>query len=61
MLSNKQSTNLEDEGGGYPGDNGGIDSGEGSPAPGACLVLDSGNGGDTREVEQYKYKVRIGS
>jgi len=58
--SNEQAAELEDEGGGDPGNGGGIEGGEGGPAPGACLVLDGGNGGDTGEVEQYKYKVRVG-
>ena len=57
----EQSPNLEDEGRGDPGDDGGIDGGEGGPAPRTCLVLDGGYCGDTGEVEQYKYKVRVGS
>ena len=60
-LLNEQSANLENEGGGDPGDEGGVGCCEECPAPGACLVLDGGNGGDTGEVEQYKYKVRVGS
>ena len=59
-LSHKQSSYLEHCGGGDPGYGCGVGCCEEGPAPGACLALDGGNGGDTGEVEQYKYKVCVG-
>ena len=47
----KERPYLEDEGGGEPGDSGGVACGDEGPVPGACLVLDGRNGGDAGEVE----------
>jgi hypothetical protein len=43
-----------------PCNDGCIDSGEGSPPPGACLMLDGDNGGDAGEIEQHEEKIAIG-
>ena len=47
----KERPYLEDEGGGEPGDSGGVAGGDEGPVPGTCLVLDGRYGGDAGEVE----------
>lgn len=47
----KERSYLEDEGGGEPGDSGGVAGGDEGPVPGTRLVLDGRYGGDAGEVE----------
>lgn len=41
-----------DEGADNPGEDGSIDGGYGCPTPGASLVLDGRDGGDTGEIDE---------
>ncbi len=43
---------MKDEGGGYPGNQGGIKGGKTSPLPGASLGADGSQRGNTGDIEQ---------
>ncbi len=56
----QEASHLIDKGGDHPCHDGGVDGGEGGPAPGARLVLDGHNGGYAGEIEQDEEQIAIG-